>query len=509
MVRGSSFKKRNFHYFSWHFQVSIAHICIIVIATQLELSNPIVFSFLKGTNGEDKDYGYEFVFGIPEVRALDNPHVMISTAAKDPIHATVTIPGSEFKVNKTLVRGVYVDVTLPGSVYLRGTGVQSNKTVVVRASVKVSVHVMANEGKSFGDGFLVLPTKQLGTDHYVLSYTPSASNSGIQFGSYAFSFICVSAIKGNTSTNVKIKTKSNQIINVELLPYESFQFKSVAAYEDFSGSRITSSKPVTVIAGSECSFVGFSYRCKALIEQMPQTKIWGTRVVLSPFAEIDHGYAYRVLGTNVTTKATISNVDTRTLIEGTWYQGYDIDNKTKVIIESDNPILVMQFILSGNYDTRIGNPSMIIVPTTNLYMNSKTVFPVFNTNTSTHAYHIHVITDCSKAQGLTYDNHFPMANWERLTSADGEMCSVRGNVSAGAVHTISHEDENANFTVAVYGLDSGPASASYAYIAALRSSGKNCGFNRPYVIIKWNSVLFSPVVMFKHFHIASICFFTI
>ena len=427
---------------------------------------------MKGINGNGKDYEYEFVFGIPEVRTLDNPHVMISATTIGPIHATITIPGTEFEVNETLVRGAYVDVTLPGSVYLRGTGLQSNKTVVVRASGKVSVHVMVNEGKAYGDGFLVLPTGQLGTDHYVLSYFPTSST----LGNYDFSFICVSAIKGNTSTNVEIKTKTGQI-NFELHPYESFQLISVSEREDFSGSRITSSKPVTVIAGSECSFVGFSWRCNALIEQMPATKIWGTRAVLSPFAEINHGYRYRVLGTNVTTKAMISNVGARTLTEGSWYQGTVRDNKTMVIIESDNPILVMQYILSGDYDTPIGDPSMIIAPTTNLYTKSMTAFPVFNITLATHTYYIHVITDCSTAHGLTYDNYFSMANWERLTCADGEMCSVRGNVSAGEVHTISHEDESVNFTVAVYGLESSYANPSYAYLAGLGSLGEKCSFN--------------------------------
>ena len=248
--------------------------------------NPLLFSaLLKGINGNDKDYDYEFVFGIPEVRTLDNPHVMISTTSSNPIHVTVTITETEFRVNnKTLVRGVYVDVTLPGSVYLRGTGVQSNNTVVVRASGKVSVHVMVNEGKSYGDGFLVLPTRQLGTDHYVLSHTPSSMNGG----AYYHSFICVSALSGNTTTNVEIKAKTwtGQIdqIDVELQPYESFQLVSSSSREDFLGSRIISSNPVTVVAGTECSSVGYTaYECDALVELMPPVTHWGSHVVCPRF----------------------------------------------------------------------------------------------------------------------------------------------------------------------------------------------------------------------------------
>ena len=434
-----------------------------------------LFSLLKGINGNENGYDYEFVFGIPEVKTLDNPHVMISTTSSNPIHATVTIPGTEFEVNKTLVRGAYVDVALPGSVYLRGTGVQSNKTVVVRASGKVSVHVMANEGKSYGDGFLVLPTKQLGTDHYVLSYTPTSMNGGV----YYHSFICVSALSGNSTTNVEIKTKTGTgQIEVELHPYESFQLVSRYSREDFSGSRIISSNPVTVIAGTECSSVGYTGReCNALVELMPPLTHWGSRVVLSPFSGSDNGYWYRILGTNEITKAAITNIGVATLAEGQWYEG-NVRGNTMVTIKADNPILVMQYIQSGHYRSPFGDPSMIIAPSTNMYTNNRIEFPVFDTTFSMYIYYINVITDCNEVHGLTYDNYFSMASWERLTPDDGEMCSVRGNVSAGEVHTISHEDGNVNFTVAVYGQESIYAdSASFAYLADIKFSGKNCNIS--------------------------------
>ena len=101
---------------------------------------------------------------------------MLTTASLTPILTTVIIPGTEFEVNNTLARGDYVDLPLPASVYIIGTGKQDNRTVVVRSSGKITVHVMVNEGMS-GDGFLVLPTKQLGADHYVLSYIPTSTQN--------------------------------------------------------------------------------------------------------------------------------------------------------------------------------------------------------------------------------------------------------------------------------------------------------------------------------------------
>ena len=49
-----------------------------------------------------------------------------------------------------------------------------------------------------------------------------------------------------------------------------------------------------------------------------------------------------------------------------------------------------------------------------------------------------------------------------------KMCSIRGDVTAGEVHKVSHNNTNANFTVAVYGLAvSGYQLASYAYPAGI------------------------------------------
>ena len=280
---------------------------------------------MKGSNGNDQVY--EFVFGIPSINSQDIPHVMISTATADPIHVTVTIAGTGFEVSNTLVRGSFVDVSLPEDVRLKDTGLQTNKTVVVRASGKVAVHVMLNEGSS-GDGFSVLSTRQLGSDHYVLSYNP---------GFYP-SLISVSSVSSG-ATAVEIRLKSGQTHSFVLQQYESYQLSSE---EDLSGSRITSDHPITVIAGTECTGVGGG-GCDALVELMPSVSIWGTQVVMSPFRGKGNGHVYRVLGTSVITEATISNVGKITLTEGQWYEG-DVTDNTMVTIKAEYAILVIHLV---------------------------------------------------------------------------------------------------------------------------------------------------------------------
>ena len=405
------------------------------------------FLFIAPTGND-----HEFVFGIPSINSFEDiPHVMISTASADPVDVTVTIQATSFEYSTTLVSGTFVDVALPESVRLKDTGLH-NKTVVVRSTDKIAVNVMLNEGSS-GDGFSALPSRQLGSNYYVLSYSPG----------YYPSFISVSAVSSE-ATAVEIKTKSGETQSFVLQQYETYHLSSE---EDFSGSRITSNHPVTVVAGTECSGVGGG-GCDALVEAMPPVGMWGTEVVMAPFRGKDNGYIYRVLGTSQTTDVTISNVGTVTLTDGDWYQGTVTDN-TMVTIKADYPILVMQFINGDGSGYHSSDPSVILAPSRNMYTDNSITFSLLNVRTSSYnTYSIHVITECSKVDGFKYDD-LSMGNWERLSSTDGKMCAVRGSVAADASHTVSHEDANAYFTVAVYGLS---VYSSYAYPAGISGTGK-------------------------------------
>ena len=387
-------------------------------------------------NTEPIGNGHEFVFGVPTAHVSDHPHVMISTASDDPVYATVTIPGTDFVINKTVTGGLYVAIRLPDSIYLVGSGKQEYKTVVVTASREVSVHVMANEGRN-GDGFLVLPTSRLGTDHHVLAYYIDIADLP--------SFMCVSAFSSDVTT-VNIRSKSDEKRSISLKQYESYRLS--LSRKDLSGSRVISNHPVTVIVGAIIKFSkGGTDGFGSTLELIPPVDMLGTFVVMSPFVGKDNGYEYRVLGTNVTTTVTISlsDVGTVTLTKGEWYEG-DVTDDTIVTIESNYPILVMQYIKGDGSSIH----SMIIAPSTNMYNRNSITFPVFTVKKYTCNYYINVIIECIYVQGLVYDN-ISMRYWKKLTSDNREMCSVRANVTAG-VHTISHEASEAQFTVAVYGF---------------------------------------------------------
>ena len=213
------------------------------------------------------------------------------------VSVTLTVHGTTIQHNVQVTRSTYADIALPTSVLLeRGDGLQ-DRTVVVRASAAVSVLVIDNEYANH-DAFVALGSRQLGTQHYIASYTPYYSTS------YPSSF-CLSAL--GEKTQVTIQTRAGQEYEVTLPAYQSYRFDG-GMNEDLTGTYINSDKPVAVISGMDTQVPNSVADGDALMVQNIPLKLWGTRFVLSPFLGRDSGYIYRVITANTTTTLEISNI---------------------------------------------------------------------------------------------------------------------------------------------------------------------------------------------------------
>ena len=355
--------------------------------------------------------------------------------------------GLDFKTTTNVTRYQYASIALPNSVLLTSAGKQ-NKTVRVTSTGVVSVHCIDSDDGA-GDGFLVLPTNQLGKQYYVVTYKPYSTS--------APAFVCVSALDKQTSIVMQNKTASLQ--QVILNPYESYRFDG---YEDLTGTRVESTMPVSVLSGVYTRVSPeITSGTDGLLEQVMPTDYWGHRFVLGPFLGRSSGFIYRVLAGNTNSTLQISNHGAVSIHAGDWFED-DVSGDTVVYVVSKNPVLVVQYMKSqgaeGKYDS-----AMIIVPSVESFINNVT-FPVMETTytSSTFQYNIHVTINCTFTDDLKFDETTSMSTWEKLQTSDGEMCIIRGGVTTG-VHSVTHYDPAAKFTVAVYGLYL--KAAAYAYPA--------------------------------------------
>ena len=309
----------------------------------------------------------EHVFTVPEFYyGSGNPHILITTSSRKPVNVTLSIPGVGFKIYKTITKDNSTwDIDLsPTNGTLRGIGRQ-NTTVIVRSSDTVNVHAISHDIGG-GDGFVVIPTNQLGTTHYVASYQPSDSNNP--------AFVCITALHVNTFIYIQTNRKH---IRETLQQYESYRFDG-DEYEDLTGTLVQSDKPIAVISGVRASVS--SVRKDGLLVQIPPTNMWGEKFSIVPFQRLNFGYVYRVQTLNKSTTLKFSDdkvVEITPEIHGVkpFYEA-DVTGYEMISFTSDHPVLVIQYLKSASNPWRGGGPAVLIVPPFTLFGHNVT-FPVF------------------------------------------------------------------------------------------------------------------------------------
>ena len=408
----------------------------------------------------------EHVFAIPLASSIPYsdqlPRVVISTSSLDPVSVHISVVGIH-EITTTVARYRHASITLPPSVRLTSTG-KSNTTVRVTSSGVTSVYCLDTEYGS-GDAFLVLPTTQLGRKYTVVNYK-AADTESERVKDYK-AFVCLSAL--DTETSVDITTNAGQSFQVDLNPYESYRFDG-ESLEDLTGTFITSTKPLTVISGVYTRVPSYANGAlyDGLLEQMPPMSSFGYKFVMAPFYGITSGYVYRIISAMKSSTIRFSNLRTVQIEANEWYEGEVLDN-TVILIESDNPVLVVQYIKSRFIDIT-ADAAMMIVPSVESFVNNVT-FPVIKLNAYAISiqYSIHVTVTCRYVDELKFDDTEPMSVWERLETYNGEMCVIRRNVTTG-VHSVTHHDPEAKFTVAVYGF--------YGHSAYAYPAGFNLNFGK-------------------------------
>ena len=139
-----------------------------------------------------------------------------------------------------------------------------------------------------------------------------------------------------------------------------------------------------------------------------------------------------------------------------------------IIITSDLPVLVGQYMKSAAECDTIGDSSLMLVPQIEAFYNNVT-FTVLKNKKGEH-YFINTITTCNQTAGLLFDDTKPMtgAGWDVLSTDDQTMCVVRGEVTTG-LHSVSSIDPSARLSVSVYQI--GRSTQSQTYRAAIAFSG--------------------------------------
>ncbi len=338
---------------------------------------------------------------------------------------------------------------------------ERNKGILVEADGNVNVYALSFNFYT-ADAYLALPCSKMAVDEYEY---------------YGISYDTLSS--GYPSVILLVACENETVVkfNSSIITLNSMETYLIESDNDLTGTRITSSKPLSVFSGSDCSNVPRNlFDCDHLVEQVPPTVTWGSTFLVASLEGRSSGELIRVLSARAASVAvncnTVVSVSEFQLQNGGSFRDFEIPINSFCSIESTSPVLVAQYAYGGASDG-MGDPFMMIITPIEQFTNNYFIEAfLFVSNFVT----VYVSSEFFQTAQILLDNSV-VTGWRNVVCSSGEICGhiSRTNVSTG-VHSIHHQNSSAVLGVSVYGFSS---VTSYGYPGGMRLSPIqcNCGQN--------------------------------
>ncbi|XP_028410633.1 uncharacterized protein LOC114533322 [Dendronephthya gigantea] len=351
-------------------------------------------------------------------------------------------------------------VDFPTSVRMRGTAIEE-KGIHIKADAEIVVYGL-NIKKFTTDAYLALPVDIQSTKYIIPSFTPSYT-----------SLIGIIAIRDRTTIFVTFQFadrrssfrfrgrnyRHRDTLSVTLNSLQSFQ---ISHTKDMSGTRIFSTKPISVFSGNECANVptdkGY---CDHLVEHIPPVNTWGQRFITAPLAGRRGGDFFRIMAANQSTDVRINGKYIDTLGEGKFIE-VDVSSDRYQYIETSKPCLVVQFSKGQRVDSTYTDPFMVMIPPVEQYTAQYTISTPDQNEKYFHSY-INIIIDTKEIDGLRLDGR--SLREEKWVPVWGTTHSAAQIAVTFGVHRVMHDSPIVPFAVFLYGY---ARADSYGYPGGLR-----------------------------------------
>ncbi|XP_033759595.1 A disintegrin and metalloproteinase with thrombospondin motifs adt-1-like [Pecten maximus] len=432
----------------------------------------LVYQF-GGVIGAPDNRGTEFIIGYMEnIAESINVELFVTTMRTTTVNVRVTAPRySSAGINEafSVTAGTVKQLFFHPRVRLSGNEM-SSKAVLISADDEVVIYGVNKERYSC-DAFLGLPTDVLGTEYYAVTYYPpsrqcellivgvndSTSVSitpGDAIGSRYISWGGRNYYKGNTLT-------------VTMNRFDTFQ---LVTYGDLTGTYISSTKAVSVFSGNRKTNIGRGGSSDHLVEHLTNVDTWGKRFVTVPVPNRSVGDYFKFIASESSTSVTISGgySNSFTLSKAGSMVQKTISSRAYCLVESDKPILVVQFCLSQQSSSEKSDPMMMIIPPVEQYGADYTFTTPKYSLGSYSNYFMFIIKESEKS-GLRVDgNAFPSSTvYNRISGTD----YVGGYISVSeGSHTVRHTSPISIFGGYLYGQAN---YETYGFTTGMRMAGIN------------------------------------
>lgn len=324
--------------------------------------------------------------------------------------------------------------------YLFNSDTIENKGVHVTSQQPITLMELNNFTKST-DAYLAFPTEALGTEYIVLGYANGLNIQGTHFGIVAPHNGTIVTITPTITTGPRV---AGVPFTITLNQGQTYYLRNDEPGKqfDFTGTEISSTKPVAVFAGHKAGSVpdGVLFATH-LVEQLTPVNTWGRHFVTMPYKSRNNGDTFRFMAAEDNTSVYLNGQRVALLNRAQFHER--IINGPAYIV-SDKPILVAQYANGARFDGGTGDPSMALIPPYEQYLNNYVVAsPDFGV-----AQFINVIAPTSTIGSVILDGAaIPASSFVPISTSGfsgAQMTVARG------VHTLSGPS---GFGVSLYGFD--------------------------------------------------------
>jgi hypothetical protein len=398
----------------------------------------------------------------------------ITPEANTTVHISA---GNNAAVTYPLVRGEVLTFHVPLAWELTSSGVVENKAIHVWADEEINVQLFSRNPAT-SDGMTIIPVTGWGNEYVVAAFSSYAYLQNYDLPSE----FAIVAKEDNTVVTITPKTDLRSVTNdigfprntpftVTLDRGQCVQYKASDAHGntkdyDVTGTHISSTKLIGVVAGVECANIPADYPyCDHICDMITPISRWGRTYYSMPFANRVGGDGFVVIAKedNTTiTRTSASGVRTHAVLNKfEHYFRHDITEPSKWT--SDKPFLLAQYINSTDYPQQqanngIGDPSFTMVPQLDQYsVEHLYQAPTITGGLGAFVDYINIIAPASTASTIKIDGSSALLS---APATLGSYVMYKAQIDEGS-HVIT-----ASEPVGVYGYGYGPYD-SYAWPGAI------------------------------------------
>lgn len=394
---------------------------------------PIIFLLSLLKSYSQAGMGKEFYFAFPAMLEQSKPlranRIYITSTKKTEVKIWT---GSLLKKTITTIPNDVVTVDLlplEGQLFTKNETTASprdslyvGKAVHIRANDPIAVYAM-NIITGMNEGMVVYPTTQCGSD-YIVSAAQGAKkvshlygNQLILTGFYNQTHIFITLPKHvNTASR---DSTSDRTYQITLNKGDVYTTMADDETSDFSGTIISSSRPIGVITGTQCAVIpADGYRaCNFSCEMLTPITHTGKNYLIHPFPNRIKGDYFKIFALEDSTDVQYNDVMpvrinryNNDLEKNQSWFAYSPINPNPALITANKPIQILQISNCRSLDDVPSGPFTVTQTATDLFQKHYIVYVGEMPNN-----YIYLICDSLTSNDIEYKNG-EIGTWKKVTN---------------------------------------------------------------------------------------------